>query len=191
MSALVRKMETGACGMVSAFRGENTRAENMQRHNELLNFLKGKDVSAVTVSGHYWETPEEGAAVPEEARRDEQGRVFVAEKTFFVSLADVAKRGDSVDTEMRDIISEAGSEFDQEAVIFIPYQPDVEITQKRVNLITGLRDMSNDELTAFTIGRLSVGKGYNDLFSVIKNKAFAFLHKKVYDVEYQEIEQAA
>ena len=100
LSRLYSKMQQGDCAVISAFRGENTKKENLQKTKSLKLKLARPGLDITAVSGSFVEnfgTPE---------------AMEVREISFFI--CDTKGRYD-----LKKIVSDLGKEFDQESIFFI------------------------------------------------------------------------
>ena len=95
-----------ACGMITAFRGENTRAENLDKNKELLAYLRNADYVVIKVMGSYIENFETPKAKE------------VGEVSFFVANQHV--EGDD-DGQLEKDLFELGIHYKQESILSVRY----------------------------------------------------------------------
>lgn len=105
LSRVWRKTQDHSCGIISGFRGENTRRENMSNNRQILVYLQGKGYSVTSVQGGYLENHKS---------KDEKE---VKEPSFFVCNHKV--EGDD-GGELEDDLIKLGRKFDQDSVLIIP-----------------------------------------------------------------------
>lgn len=105
LSRVTGHMGNHATGMLTAFRGEFNRRENLQRNRSLKAKLLAAGMNVTPVKGHY---PENKGSADE---RD------VREESFFVVNP---KEGDD-GGQLESVLKALGAEFDQDSVFSKPY----------------------------------------------------------------------
>lgn len=105
LSRITTKMTNHAVGMLTAFRGEYTRKENLQRNRSLKAKLLDAGMHVTPVKGHY---PENMGSADER---------HVREESFYVVNP---KEGDD-NGQLEALLKRLGAEFDQDSIFSKPY----------------------------------------------------------------------
>lgn len=106
LSRIQSKLENHAIGAITAFRGNLTRNENLQRNKKLLAQLLRHEFQVTTVKGSYIENY--GSENAQE----------VGETSFVVVNP---KEGDD-QGELEAVLVELGQEYDQDSILSVPFQ---------------------------------------------------------------------
>ena len=159
LSRLWRKYKESDSGTISAFRGEYSKSENMERNKKLQSILIGAGFSVTAVDGVYIEN----MGTPEEKR--------VKEKSFIVF--DYQNKGN-----LKEVLKALGEKFDQDAVAYSDAS-----TGKYILIGTTKRDNGGVAYhQEVTLGKPMFGKG-GEMYSSVKGRPFIFeeVDEKLFD----------
>lgn len=154
LSRIYDKTKKYACGAITAFRGENSRAENRNLNKQLLSVLLNKGFSVTKVKGSYIENFNTDSA------RE------VGEESFFVCNYKV--EGDDGGELERELVR-LGRLYDQDSILSIPFGKAGELigTSQRSNSFP-------DYGKRFRVGMPKFGKAMGEFFSRVNGRQFAF-----------------
>lgn len=152
LSRVTSKMEGHASGMLTAFRGEFSRRENMQRNQSLKAKLLNAGMHVTPVKGHY----PENMGSPEERH--------VKEESFLVVNP---KPGDD-GAQLESLLKSLGAEFDQDSIFSKPFG------QKGGLIGTSQRENAWPEFdTSHGFDKFKPGQR-SDFMTSVKNRPFTF-----------------
>jgi len=106
LSRIQRYIATNTCGIMTAFRGNLTKSENLRRNAELKSQLRNLGYSVTPVKGAYIE--DFAGIDPQEVSEDS---LFVANQTI---------RGDDAGQLLSDL-TRVAQRFDQDSILYIPH----------------------------------------------------------------------
>lgn len=106
LSRLWDKTQKYTCGVITGFRGDKTKAENLKRNHEIVAFLQGRGYSVTKVLGTYIE------------HFGTDDATEVSEQSFFV--ANHAVDGDDNGMLKKDLAM-LGQRYDQDSILVIPF----------------------------------------------------------------------
>jgi len=155
LSRIKNHIDNYACGAITAFRGDKTRAENINNNKEILAVLKRLGYGVTKVKGSYIES-----FGSDDAKE-------VGESSFFV----VNHKVDGDDNgELESILKRLGEKYDQDSILSIR-------SGEAFLIGTSKRD---DAWPSYgvkeRVGSGKFGKVSGEFFSRIKGRQFAFEH---------------
>lgn len=154
LSRLYSHTQRYSCGMMTAFRGNNTRKENLTLNKKLSAILQSKSYSITKVKGAYIEN------------MGSKNQKEVGEDSFFVCNMNV--EGDDGGKLERDLIA-LGAKFDQDSILSIPFEG------KAVLIGTSNRsDAYPGEGNRVYVGNPKFGKAAGKFFSRVRGRQFAY-----------------
>lgn len=154
LSRIKSKLDDHACGTITAFRGSNTKKENMAKNKKLVAWLMSKGYSVTPIKGSYIENFK---------TKDQQE---VGESSYFVCNHKVdGDDGGRLEKDLRKV----GEMYDQDSILSIPYGKDAVLigTSKRENSFPGYGK-------TMKVGKPKFGKTSGEFFSRVNGRVFAF-----------------
>ncbi len=158
LSRILKKMGEYDCGIITAFRHNFSKKENLERNKKLLANIYHHRFDAVKVYGAYIENYDPN---------NKSNQKEVIEESFFV--IDSKKTGN-----LKKFLTLAGSAFLQDSIIFIPNNT------KKATLI-GTSPWSNNSIwpergQEIEFSKMKIGTE-NEFMTKVKNKPFYFFEK--------------
>lgn len=166
VTRILSKIKEFNCGIITAYRGDKTEAENRENNAKLLAFLRSKGYSVTAVKGSYIEN-----------FSNDKEKKKVSENSFFVSSEGELDK-------LRYDLYRVGRLYDQDSVLIIPKGGEDAYllgTSKRGNSYPRFN-------TEAKVGKKSLDQSsIPEFFTQIKNKILKFESVEVeeVDIEYQ------
>lgn len=154
LSRIWAKTQKHTCGAITAWRGENTRAENKARNKELVDYLRGKGYSITNVKGTYIEN------------KGKKNEKEVGESSYIVCNHKV--EGDDGGELERDLIK-LGKRYNQDSILIIP------VGGKGAYLYGTSKTNDYPPMDkTMKVGDRKMGKTAGEFISRIRGREFAF-----------------
>lgn len=158
LSRILTKMDVYDCGILTAFRNNYSKKENLERNKKLLANIYYHRFDAIKVYGAYIENYDPN---------NKKDQKEVIEESFFV--IDSKKTGN-----LKKFLTLAGSAFLQDSIIFIP-----ENTKKAILIGTspwGNASIWPEKGQEIEFSKMKIGTE-NEFMTKVKNKPFYFFEK--------------